>query len=308
MGVTHAKVSTVPDGSDPNQVRSSDWNDEHVLSLAISDIAGLADIIDAIATTPGPQGPAGPQGATGAQGATGSAGATGSPGPQGETGSQGIQGAAGSNGSAGATGPQGDTGAQGPQGIQGVAGATGSDGPQGPAGADGDNGATGGTGPQGAQGIQGIQGPAGPGNDGTVVVISSPVANSNAVANTLADVTGLQFPVTSGVTYEFEFVIPYDAAATTTGSRWCINGPALTFLNAVAQWTLTASSCSFANFAAHNTATVGASSLTSGNLATIRGLIRCSASGNVVARFASEVASSAITARAGSFVRYRVAP
>lgn len=41
-----------------------------------------------------------------------------------------------------------------------------------------------------------------------------------------------------------------------------------------------------------------------GNIATIEGYISPSANGTVIARFASEVASSAITAKAGSFVEF----
>jgi len=60
----------------------------------------------------------------------------------------------------------------------------------------------------------------------TAVVLGSDVTNNNAVANTIQDVTGLSFPVVAGNTYSFEFNIIYTAAATTTGSRWSINGPA----------------------------------------------------------------------------------
>jgi hypothetical protein len=46
------------------------------------------------------------------------------------------------------------------------------------------------------------------------------------------------------------------------------------------------------------------SSLVAGNVAIIQGVISPSASGTVIVRFASEVASSAITAKAGSYVEY----
>lgn len=71
-----------------------------------------------------------------------------------------------------------------------------------------------------------------------LVVLASDVTNNNATANTIADVTGLSFSVTAGETYHFEFFIPYTAAATTTGSRWSINGPASpTMLNYTSQYT-----------------------------------------------------------------------
>ena len=48
-----------------------------------------------------------------------------------------------------------------------------------------------------------------------------------------------------------------------------------------------------------------ASSLTDGNVAILEGIIVCSASGDVIVRFASEVASSAITAKAGATLYYQ---
>ena len=46
-----------------------------------------------------------------------------------------------------------------------------------------------------------------------IVVMTGDVTNNNGTANTIADVTGMTFPVTAGETYWFEFVIPYTAAA-----------------------------------------------------------------------------------------------
>ena len=40
--VKHSKVSTVPDGSDPNEVRPSDWNADHALTGTV-DATQLAD-------------------------------------------------------------------------------------------------------------------------------------------------------------------------------------------------------------------------------------------------------------------------
>lgn len=140
-----------------------------------------------------------------------------------------------------------------------------------------------------------------------VVAINADVINANGTANTIADVTGLQFPVTSGETSFFEFIIPYTAAATTTGSRWSINGPATSFLAYESEYSLTATTVTRNSgvVAYDNPATSNATSVaTTGNIARIWGVITPSASGNVVARFASEVASSAITAKAGAFVRY----
>ena len=47
------------------------------------------------------------------------------------------------------------------------------------------------------------------------------------------------------------------------------------------------------------------SAATGNNWAVIRGVIQPSADGTVIARFASEISSSAIVAKVNSFVRYR---
>lgn len=141
------------------------------------------------------------------------------------------------------------------------------------------------------------------------VVLGSDAINNNAVANTIADVTGLSFPVTSGKTYWFRFHIPYTAAATTTGSRWSINGPTTTFLCYGSEYSLAATTTtrnaniiSYDLPAASNATSAGT---TTGNMAVIEGIITPSANGSVIARFASEVASSAITAKAGAVVHYQ---
>lgn len=134
------------------------------------------------------------------------------------------------------------------------------------------------------------------------VVLGSDQTNNNASANTIADVTGLSFSVTGGNKYWFRFVIAYTSAATTTGSRWAINGPGSpTLLNYTSRYTVTATSETVNYATAYDIpAAANASSLTAGNIAVIEGIIVPSSSGTVVARFASEVSSSAIVAKAGS--------
>lgn len=139
-------------------------------------------------------------------------------------------------------------------------------------------------------------------------VLASDVINNNATANSIADVTGLQFPVVANTRYEFEFLIRYTAAATTTGSRWSINGPANNELTYSSRYSLSTTGATFNEGstsydlpAASNTA----SASTLGNIASISGIIRPTVDGNVIARFASEIASSAITAKAGSRVNYK---
>ncbi len=133
------------------------------------------------------------------------------------------------------------------------------------------------------------------------------VVNSNAVANTLADITGLSFAVVAGNRYRFVIHIPYEAA-TTTGARFTINGPAATKLSYRSEYSLTATTTTTnAGLAAYNLpAGANATSMASGtgNFAIIDGFIEPSANGTVIARFASEVASSAVTVLAGASVQF----
>lgn len=135
------------------------------------------------------------------------------------------------------------------------------------------------------------------------VNLAADVINTSALANTIADVTGLSWPVIANTTYKFECTIWYTAAATGTGSRWAINGPATTALMYQSEYSLTTTtSTRNAMVAAYDSpAASNATSATTGsNMATLNGIIRPSANGTVTVRFASEVALSAITAKAGS--------
>ncbi len=128
---------------------------------------------------------------------------------------------------------------------------------------------------------------------------------SNSTANTLTDITGFLFSVTAGNTYRFYVIIPYTSAATSTGSRWTISAPAATFLNYTSRYTLTATSQTV-NFAssAGLPGSCNATSLTAGNVAIIEGVIKPSVSGTVQIRFASEVSSSTVTAKAGATLEW----
>lgn len=143
-------------------------------------------------------------------------------------------------------------------------------------------------------------------NSLNTVVLASDVTNNNAVANTIADVTGLSFAVTAAETYWFSFAISYTSAATTTGSRWSISGPGSpTLLHYGSEYTLTATTQTINYATAYDIpAASNATSLTAGNMAYIEGIIKPSGNGTVIARFASEVASSAVVAKAGSLLRW----
>lgn len=145
---------------------------------------------------------------------------------------------------------------------------------------------------------------------GGLVILPNDVTNNNVSANTIADVTALSFPVTSGSTYSFYFYITYTSAATATGSRWSISGPATpTLLSYRSSYSLSAGGVTIntGNAAYDLPAASNASSVsTAQNEAIIEGVIKPSATGTVIARFASEITSSAIVAKAGmSFLRYQ---
>ncbi len=147
-----------------------------------------------------------------------------------------------------------------------------------------------------------------------MVVLGADVVNDNATANTIADVTGLSFAVVNGNLYWFRFAINYTSAATATGSRWSINGPSASRLGYKTQHTTLNQTTSaatvefFGAVSAYDTPTNASANSRTGagaNVAFIEGFIQPSANGSVIARFASEVSSSAITALAGSFVEYQ---
>jgi hypothetical protein len=144
----------------------------------------------------------------------------------------------------------------------------------------------------------------------TIVRLTADVTNSNATANTIADVTGLSFPILAGKLYRFEFNIVYTAAATTTGSRWSIawGGVATTYVDYTSEYSLTTTSTTrnaLLQAADLPGASNASSASTGNNFALIYGVIQPNADTNLTARFASEVASSAIVAKVNSFVRYR---
>jgi hypothetical protein len=138
-----------------------------------------------------------------------------------------------------------------------------------------------------------------------VTTLGSNVANSTT---TNADVTGLVFPVTAGLKYKFKFYLQYDAAAVGTGARFTINGPAMTSLNYTVDnsaGTGLRSVVYLTTLDSTHTPSAG-SHFTTGNVATITGILTPSATGTVIPRFASEVATSAITVKSGSIVEYQI--
>lgn len=144
----------------------------------------------------------------------------------------------------------------------------------------------------------------------TTVVLGSDVTNNNGTANTIQDVTGLSASFLANKNYYFKFVIWYTAAATTTGSRWCVNASAGTAANLslISEYSLTTTTTTrnaliqaFDSPAAAN----ATSASTGNNMAILEGYFRPTADCTFIARFASEVLSSAIVAKAGSVLYYQ---
>jgi hypothetical protein len=133
-------------------------------------------------------------------------------------------------------------------------------------------------------------------------ILQADVVNNNAVANTLLD-TGLEFTVKSGQSYYFKAFIPYTAQATSTGSRWVVDGPAST-LTLRSTYTLTAITQTVNFISAYNTPALCNASSLSINNAELKGSVTANANGTVKIRFASEIANSAITAKAGAILKY----
>lgn len=136
-------------------------------------------------------------------------------------------------------------------------------------------------------------------------VLGADVVNNNATANTFQDVTGLSFFANANVTYRFRAMILFETDATTTGSRWSCNGPAITRLRYRQEWNgATLGTTSVAYRQVYDIGTVTTDTPGAGGVAFIEGILTPSASGTFVLRFASEVASAAVTAKAGSILEW----
>ncbi len=138
------------------------------------------------------------------------------------------------------------------------------------------------------------------------LVLASDVVNNNATANTLADLTGLTFNTVAGETYWFRFFGAYTSAASTTGSRWTINGSGLTDVYYYSRYTLTGTTDT-SNYvtAIQLPASANGTSVVAGNIAFVEGTVKASSDGSVQMQFASEISSSAITAKAGAILDYQ---
>lgn len=115
----------------------------------------------------------------------------------------------------------------------------------------------------------------------------------------------LEFPVTSGVLYEFRMVVHLEPANVSEGGCLSVNGPTLTSLKYRLTWPVNATSGIEKNVSAYDTGS--SSTATANSVAEIHGFIETSASGNVIARLLVETGGNAVVVKAKSYVEYRIA-
>ncbi len=129
-----------------------------------------------------------------------------------------------------------------------------------------------------------------------IVELGSDVASTASTA--FQNITGLSFAVTSGVNYRWQATILYTTSAATIGVRLACNGPAFTH-NAYSS-TLgpavagSAAAAWYNSASAYDTAVVTSSSMntTGGNIIVAHGIVRPSANGTFILRFAPETATA----------------
>lgn len=123
-------------------------------------------------------------------------------------------------------------------------------------------------------------------------------------STTYADIFGYSFPVEADRIYLFDAMLFYTSAATTTGAKFAVNGPAFNELGYMVRQPLTSTTESVQYLSTYNAAAATATSLTVGNLCQIKGRVWTSASGDIQLRFATEVGGSAITVRSDSILEW----
>lgn len=138
-----------------------------------------------------------------------------------------------------------------------------------------------------------------------IITLGSDVSNSNGTACTFASVTGLSFSVTAGTVYRFHAALDYTSAATSTGIGLAATGPAVNYLSYQYSSPLTSNTLGGGGGTGNNNSGCdGSSKATGANTATVDGVVSPSANGTLQLTFASEVASSAITIKAGSTLEW----
>lgn len=203
----------------------------------------------------------------------------------------------------GGAGPPGPEGPAGTAGAKGDTGLTGTTGPAGAIGPEGPTGPTGATGLKGDTGFTGATGPQGPVGTGLTAIVKKG-ADESFTATTLADVAGTALTMAANADYEFDYLVIFQTAATTTGIWLALNGPTgLIELSALVETQTAPTTWSSAVHLAYNggatTASIDAANTR--RIARIRGIVRNgTTAGNLVLRAASEVSGSAVTIKRGT--------
>jgi hypothetical protein len=150
--------------------------------------------------------------------------------------------------------------------------------------------------------------PAGGGGGGSgAITLVRNTAQRDSSSTSFADVTGLTFAVSSGVTYRFRFVVFFFTAVNTTALRLAVNGPAMTSIR-YGGFIPTAAASNSVSIANGQISVVDNSIVSttggpggSGVMAIVEGTCIPSASGTLALRFASEVGGSTVSIEAGSY-------
>lgn len=123
---------------------------------------------------------------------------------------------------------------------------------------------------------------------GSVATTSTSMAGVDASAGWSSVTPGL---------YTGEFYITHNSAVTTTGSKFSINGTAsLSYLNGLVAYSVITGDRSTGQFSSYDGGSFAPSSAaTTGNTVTMQFTINVTGTGNILLRFATEVAASAIT-------------
>ena len=132
--------------------------------------------------------------------------------------------------------------------------------------------------------------------------MTADVANSTL---NFADVTGLTMALLASTTYYFDCALTYTSAATTTALQLSVNGPAATELDYAVEMSTTATARHNSAQTAYNTVVNPATGGGSTRLpARIHGSVIVGGSGGTFAvRLRSEVDTSAVTVKRGSWCR-----
>lgn len=121
---------------------------------------------------------------------------------------------------------------------------------------------------------------------------------------TLENVTGMVVPVASGQTVYFKYYLRQRAAATTTGFKFNITGPAGATLTAEGMYSRTATSVGSTRMGDISDTSLGVS--IPGLVTIIGECVNGVTAGSITLQIASEVDASAVTLDAGSRVEYHV--